>query len=222
MDQKLHSDSTYGLSTRFDMQEANCVNFLNSLEPGHVYSEGQKGHALQNDFQIQLLNAEHGCYQKSDSERNPMTEGKVNYSALKEEGLKKADSFNRWMSKELGDVNESHMQSRLSSSAAYWDTVENENGVDESSISPQGHLDTYMMGPSLSRDQLFSIIDFSPNWGYAGSEVKVLFCNFYLPCYLQFCELSFGFLLDINRFYQSCIRKTFEYLLCSIHAFLYY
>ena len=180
----MHSDSAYGLSTRFDIQEANCVDLLNSLEPGHAYPDGQKGHPLHNDFQIQLLNVDHGCYQKSDSERNMITEGKANYSSalkqplldssLTEEGLKKVDSFNRWMSKELGDVNESHMQSRLSSSAAYWDTVESENGVDESSISPQGHLDTYMLGPSLSQDQLFSIIDFSPNWAYAGSEVKVI------------------------------------------------
>lgn len=189
-DQKLHSDSAYGLSTRFDIQEANCVDLLNSLEPGHAYPDGQKGHPLQNDFQIQLLNVDHGCYQKSDSERNMITEGKSNYSSalkqplldssLTEEGLKKVDSFNRWMSKELGDVNESHMQSRLSSSAAYWDTVESENGVDESSISPQGHLDTYMLGPSLSQDQLFSIIDFSPNWAYAGSEVKVLIMGKFL------------------------------------------
>lgn len=188
MDQKLHSDSVFDLSTRFGLQEANCVDLLNSLEAGHAYSDGQKGHPLQNDFQMQPSNVEHGFYQKSDSERNLMTEGKPNYSALKqpslldgsltEEGLKKVDSFNRWMSKELGDVNESHTQSRLSSSASYWDTVESENGVDESSISPQGHMDSYMLGPSLSRDQLFSIIDFSPNWADAGSEVKVLYVTF--------------------------------------------
>ena len=74
------------------------------------------------------------------------------------------------MSKELGDVNESHMQS---SSGAYWDSVESENRVDESNISPEEHLDNYTLGPSLSQDQLFSIIDFSPNWAYEGSTVKV-------------------------------------------------
>ena len=69
MDQKLHSDSTYGLSSKFDIQEADCVDLLNSLEPGHSYPDGQKGHPLRNGFQIQLLNLEHGLYQKSDAER---------------------------------------------------------------------------------------------------------------------------------------------------------
>ncbi|KAL8143518.1 hypothetical protein V2J09_016550 [Rumex salicifolius] len=79
--------------------------------------------------------------------------------------LKKNDSFNRWMSKELGDVSDSG----LTGSAVYWQSVENENQFVDGSISSQ-----YVLGPSLSEDQLFSIIDFSPNWAYAGSETKVL------------------------------------------------
>ncbi|WZZ18508.1 calmodulin-binding transcription activator 3 isoform X2 [Brassica napus] len=77
--------------------------------------------------------------------------------ALGEEGLKKVDSFSRWMSKELGDVcviadaNESFTHS---SSTAY--------------------LDGYVTSPSLSKEQLFSIIDFAPNWTYVGCEVNVL------------------------------------------------
>ena len=67
-------------------------------------------------------------------------EGKTNSSftikqtrldgSLMEENLKKLDSFSRCMSKELGDVNESHTQS---SSEAYWDTVESENRADRKS-----------------------------------------------------------------------------------------
>lgn len=91
---------------------------------------------------------------------------------VRKQELKKLDSFDKWMSKELGDVNESHVQS---SSGTYWETVEAEDGVDDSSISPQEDLDPYMLGPSLSLDQLFSIIDFSPNWAYAGSEIKVFY-----------------------------------------------
>lgn len=90
--------------------------------------------------------------------------------ALGEEGLKKMDSFNRWMSKELGelgdvgvtaDANESFTHS---SSTAYWEEVESED------VSNGG----YVMSPSLSKEQLFSIIDFAPNWTYVGCEVKVL------------------------------------------------
>ncbi|CAH8361876.1 unnamed protein product [Eruca vesicaria subsp. sativa] len=89
--------------------------------------------------------------------------------ALGEEGLKKMDSFNRWMSKELGelgdvgviaDANESFTHS---SSTAYWEEVESEDVSNG-----------YVMSPSLSKEQLFSIIDFAPNWTYVGCEVKVL------------------------------------------------
>lgn len=103
------------------------------------------------------------------------------------EGLKKLDSFDRWMTKELGDVKESQTQS---TSGTYWEAVETENGVDDSIISPQVHLDSYVLGPSLSQDQLFSIIDFSPNWAYAGSEIKVLITGRFLRSQqeLQHCQ----------------------------------
>ncbi|XP_076893545.1 calmodulin-binding transcription activator 3-like [Bidens hawaiensis] len=102
------------------------------------------------------------------------------------EGLKKLDSFDRWMTKELGDVKESQAQS---TSGTYWEAVENENGVDDSIISPQVHLDSYV-GPSLSQDQLFSIIDFSPNSANAGSEIKVLITGRFLRSQeeLQHCQ----------------------------------
>ncbi|KAI8536251.1 hypothetical protein RHMOL_Rhmol10G0241900 [Rhododendron molle] len=129
--------------------------------------------------------AEDGSALKSELECNSTVEGKAEPSPLKQphldgvrkQELKKLDSFDKWMSKELGDVNESHVQS---SSGTYWETVEAEDGVDDSSISPQEDLDPYMLGPSLSLDQLFSIIDFSPNWAYAGSEIKVLITGRFL------------------------------------------
>lgn len=79
--------------------------------------------------------------------------------SVAEEGLKKLDSFNQWMSKELGDVEES---SNRSTSSTYWDTVESENEVGN-----------YVLDPSISHDQLFSIIDYSPSWTFEYSEIKV-------------------------------------------------
>lgn len=79
--------------------------------------------------------------------------------SVAEEGLKKLDSFNQWMSKELGDVEES---SNRSTSSTYWDTVESENEVGN-----------YILDPSISHDQLFSIIDYSPSWTFEYSEIKV-------------------------------------------------
>ncbi|PWA44416.1 signal responsive 1 [Artemisia annua] len=113
---------------------------------------------------------------KSNLEGNPIVHEKS--GALKppylegfmKEGLKKLDSFDRWMTIELGDVKETQTQS---TSGTYWEAVESKNGVDDSIISPQVHLDSYVLGPSLSQDQLFSIIDFSPNWAYADSEIKL-------------------------------------------------
>lgn len=156
-DQNPHTGATYNLTSRYH-EEVNGVELL----------------------QIQQGSTEHDEYLKSFSKSNVPTEEKSYISGIKqalldgsfaEEGLKKLDSFNRWMSKELGDVNESHMPT---SSRDDWDTVESENCVDDSN---QARLDNYVLSPSLSQDQLFSIIDFSPNWAYESSEVKVLLCH---------------------------------------------
>ncbi|KAJ4715755.1 Calmodulin-binding transcription activator [Melia azedarach] len=175
-DQKLYLDSAHDPTSRSCEQEVACDDLLNSLQPPNAHR----------NMQNNRLNAECGHLQKSDSESNLTVEGKsIYYSAIKphlfdgstEEGLKKNDSFNRWMNKELGDVKESNMQS---TSGVYWETVESENGVHDSGIPVQEHLDSYMLSPSISQDQLYSIIDFSPNWAYVGSEVKVLITGRFL------------------------------------------
>ncbi|KAJ0082784.1 hypothetical protein Patl1_12396 [Pistacia atlantica] len=163
MDQKLASDSAHNITSR-------------SHEQGN-----------ENDRQIELSNTDRGHHLQLDQESNLAIQGKSLFSSslnrhlfdgsLNDEGLKKTDSFNRWMSKELGDVIELHMQS---SSGAYRDTIANENGIQDSNIPPQVRLDTYILGPSVSQDQLYSIIDFSPNWVYVGSEIKVLITGRFL------------------------------------------
>ncbi|TYH95199.1 hypothetical protein ES332_A12G089900v1 [Gossypium tomentosum] len=176
LDQKLHPDLRYDLTSRFD-EEVN-----HNLHP-----EKQHDHYLLNNQLTDPSKGDHEYVPKPDPENYLTLEGKSVYSSamrphlfdgsLAEEGLKKLDSFNRWMSKELGDVDESHTHS---SSGAYWDEVEGQNGIDVSSIPSQEQLDTFMLGPSLSHDQLFSIIDFSPNWAYVGSEIKVLITGRFL------------------------------------------
>jgi len=52
---------------------------------------------------------------------------------MAEEGLKKVYSFNQWMSKEPGDLEES---SKQSTSSAYWDTLGSEIGVDNEPFLP--------------------------------------------------------------------------------------
>ncbi|XP_012853297.1 PREDICTED: calmodulin-binding transcription activator 3 [Erythranthe guttata] len=148
-----------------------------SMGLSNIYPPEQSGHPMENDFQLHDLNDVESSI-KSVYDRNVNVEDKTSYPALKQplldgvllQGLKKLDSFDRWMSKELGDVTETTMQP---SSGAYWETVGNEDG-DASGISNQVPLDNYILAPSLSQDQLFTITDFSPNWAYSGSEIKVL------------------------------------------------
>ncbi|OWM63599.1 hypothetical protein CDL15_Pgr008142 [Punica granatum] len=118
-------------------------------------------------------NTENPDIVNSNSGRDVPTDGDANYSfaarrLLKdgEESLKKVDSFSRWVSKELGEVESLQMQS---SSGLSWSTVECENAVDESSLSP-----------SISQDQLFSIADFSPKWAYTDSKIEVLIVGAFL------------------------------------------
>ncbi|OAY46616.2 hypothetical protein MANES_06G012800v8 [Manihot esculenta] len=119
---------------------------------------------VQNNLQMQLANSEPHLSMQTKSE-NEISVGENNIYAFKpallggEEGLKKVDSFSRWVTKELGEVDDLHMRS---SSGLSWSTVECGNVVTEESLSP-----------SLSQDQLFSIIDFSPKWAYADSKTEV-------------------------------------------------
>lgn len=83
--------------------------------------------------------------------------------------LEKGDSFNRWMSKELDEVD-----SRIKSNPdTLWNTVEAEGVLEDTGGSSHGHLDTYTVGPMISQDQLFSIVDYSPSWAYVGITTKV-------------------------------------------------
>lgn len=93
--------------------------------------------------------------------------------------LKKLDSFGRWMDKEIGgDCDDSLM---ASDSANYWSTLDTETDDKEvSSLSHHMQLDMDSLAPSLSQEQLFSIVDFSPDWAYSGVETKVLLIGNFL------------------------------------------
>lgn len=86
--------------------------------------------------------------------------------------LKKLDSFGRWMNNEIGrDCEDSLM---ASDSCNYWNTLETQNDNKEvSSLSHHMQLNVESLAPSLSQEQLFSILDFSPDWAYSEFETKV-------------------------------------------------
>ncbi|XP_058758872.1 calmodulin-binding transcription activator 1-like [Vicia villosa] len=178
------SGSTCEVSYRNNEQEVNKVDFRQSLERFLLHPH-QQHKVMQDSSQRVLLQAESNL--KSDLEVDRSVDGiqdicftskkSLLHASVAEDGLKKLDSFNRWMSKELGDVKES---SKQSTSSAYWDTIESENGIDSITIPSQVHLDNYVLDPSICYDQLFTIIDYSPSWTFEDSETKVLISGRFL------------------------------------------
>ncbi|CDY18719.1 BnaA09g06760D [Brassica napus] len=83
----------------------------------------------------------------------------------KEDSLKKVDSFSRWVSNELAEMEDLQMQS--SSGGIGWTSVE--TAAAASSLSP-----------SLSKDQRFTMIDFWPKWTQTDTEVEVMVIGTFL------------------------------------------
>lgn len=84
----------------------------------------------------------------------------------KEDSLKKVDSFSRWVSNELAEMEDLQMQSSSGGGIA-WTSVE--TAAAASSLSP-----------SLSKDQRFTMIDFWPKWTQTDSEVEVMVIGTFL------------------------------------------
>ncbi|XP_038683522.1 calmodulin-binding transcription activator 2-like isoform X2 [Tripterygium wilfordii] len=170
MDSPSNLELGYDFDTSiFEQGGPNLASMRNLLEPFHNCSAQENEQALRR----QLVDAE-AVVTKSNSKNNMPLEGNINYSLIVkqslldgEEGLKKLDSFSRWVDKELVEVDDLQMQS---SSGITWSTVEcGDVVVDESSLSP-----------SLSQDQLFSIADFSPKWTFTDSKSEVLITGTFL------------------------------------------
>ncbi|EFJ26472.1 hypothetical protein SELMODRAFT_413101 [Selaginella moellendorffii] len=91
--------------------------------------------------------------------------------------LKKLDSFGRWMSREIGEDSQSSLLSG-STDHAYW-TLDDHNTFDEISNFTQ-QIQDVGLGPSVSQDQQFSIVDFSPDWAFSSEETKVIVAGNFL------------------------------------------
>ncbi|KAG7539148.1 Ankyrin repeat [Arabidopsis suecica] len=112
---------------------------------------------------IPKLGPEDLIYEASANQTLPLRKALLK----KEDSLKKVDSFSRWVSKELGEMEDLQMQS--SSGGIAWTSVECENAAAGSSLSP-----------SLSEDQRFTMIDFWPKWTQTDSEVEVMVIGTFL------------------------------------------
>ncbi|XP_065850791.1 calmodulin-binding transcription activator 2 isoform X2 [Euphorbia lathyris] len=156
---------TYDLDARLFEQRGYNGDLQNTLEG---FLSGPLQHNLElldSTLNMPFTNAEVQALSQGEYEKDISVEENSKYNFIKkplldkEEGFKKVDSFSRWVSRELADVDDLHMRS---SSGLSWSTVECENVGNDSSLSP-----------SVSQDQLFSIIDFSPKWAYADSKLEV-------------------------------------------------
>lgn len=96
------------------------------------------------------------------------------FEAKKQSDLNKVDSFGRWMNKEIGrDCDDSLM---ASGPDFLWGPLA--SGQKEGSgLSQQMQVDVDSLGYSLSQEQLFTILDFSPEWAYSGAKTKVHIYN---------------------------------------------
>ncbi|KAJ3673420.1 hypothetical protein LUZ60_006794 [Juncus effusus] len=184
----------FGLTTITKTQSAELASWDEVLEQSFTNSTLYSDFTPHNSYAgpdtpslSQLEDSDIGCLVRSSNNTAPAVIPSLedhNLSLLKHQSgdLKKHDSFYRWMSKELnGAIDE---LSAKSSSDLYWSSVAGESnaviGDSNVSITNNENLDSEILSPSVSQDQLFSIIDFSPCWAYIGSETKVLVTGTFL------------------------------------------
>ncbi|KAL5217929.1 hypothetical protein ABZP36_018613 [Zizania latifolia] len=142
-------------TSNLSQKEADALSFagMSSSEVnGNKYTEGSTKHPLLKQLSLDLFKTESA-------------------------GLKKHDSFSRWMSKELGEVVDLDIKS---SCDAFWSSAEIVDVAVGPSAPTNEQLDAYVVSPSLSQDQLFSILDVSPSCSYIGSKTKVLVTGTFL------------------------------------------
>ncbi|CAN4107976.1 unnamed protein product [Withania somnifera] len=180
VNQYLIADSSYDLRSSFHNRNLPS-DLLTVRGQSYLYPDDQEEQLTQ--LNLQYPNSLGEVQGDINQENSLDMLGLGDYSTIKqphlssvkvEEGLKKVDSFSRWVAKELEDVEELHMQP---STRISW----NMDAEDDGSCLPrQLHMDSDSPDPSLSQEQVFSIIDFSPNWAYSNLETKVLITGRFL------------------------------------------
>ncbi|XP_059313745.1 calmodulin-binding transcription activator 2 isoform X3 [Lycium ferocissimum] len=181
VNQDLIADTSYDLENSFHNKNVSS-NLLPVRGQSYLYPDEQEEQLTQ--LNLQYLNSLVEVQGDSNQENSVDMLGLGDYSTIKqphlssvkmEVGLKKVDSFSRWVAKELEDVQELHMQPTNQIS---WNAIDTED--DGSCLPSQLHVDSHSLDPSLSQEQVFSIIDFSPNWAYSNLETKVLITGRFL------------------------------------------
>uniref|UniRef100_A0A1D1Z014 Calmodulin-binding transcription activator 1 n=1 Tax=Anthurium amnicola TaxID=1678845 RepID=A0A1D1Z014_9ARAE len=176
------SDTKYGVERKFQVLPDTYFQRL-AGEDGRLFEGVQKietaGYSCHPDDKHTSNDVHHLYLAPKDQLIKNANEDSLETNADQLDRLKKLDSFGRWMNKEIGrDCDESLM---ATDSSNYWNALDTQNNDKEvSSLSRHMQLDIDSLGPSLSQEQLFSILDFSPDWAYSGSETKVLISGTFL------------------------------------------
>lgn len=182
MGQNLISNLLHDRST--DLFEEKSILLEEGNNSFYTWPDELKEQYEQRNMQMLLTDAETRNAMNPNLENGMTAKGNENYSFLlkkpltsgiqADESLKKVDSFSRWMAKELLDADELTMQS---SNGISWSLM---GGEYDSSMPAQLEVDAETLSPSVAQDQLFSIIDFSPNWVYSNLGTKVLVTGSFL------------------------------------------
>ncbi|KAA8527978.1 hypothetical protein F0562_035153 [Nyssa sinensis] len=184
-DQKLYFEQLGGtgsLTQKLIDTRLDTVNTVHDVSRGDRLIHDARGAVQEHDselVQIQFQNYS-GSQGMVTSTAKVENSAQVDGVSNEEAGeLKKLDSFGRWMDKEIGgDCDDSLM---ASDSGNFWNTLDTENDDKEvSSLSHHMQLEIDSLGPSLSQEQLFTIVDFAPDWAYSGIATKVLITGTFL------------------------------------------
>eukprot|EP01018_Ginkgo_biloba_P000975 Gb_11889 [translate_table: standard] len=205
------AESGHGSLNMFQQEKCLWTDSEQLQQRAYHQNEQHKKLQVQNNDNCQILQNEYLLSPKLESENDLGLEKNAvapqipkqflqecSFQAEGQEGLKKLDSFGRWMSREIGGDGDDSLVA--SDSGMYWNTLDSQNGVEEvSSLSRQMQLDVDLMGPSLSQDQLFSISDFSPDWAYPEMDTKVLITGTFMAS-----------IKDTHKYKLSCMFGEIE------------
>ncbi|KAL9272396.1 Calmodulin-binding transcription activator 3-like protein [Drosera capensis] len=168
------------------------VNFTQLLDDQTPNSAGPELSPMQFDLQrnlhLERLNAQHQSGMFGEGSYIPKQPLIGSLQAA--ENLPKVDSFSKWASKELGDVGDLSLGS--ASNISWCNTTDTGNAVDGPSVSHEIQLDSYAMSPSISQDQLFSILDFSPSWTYPEVDTEVIVTGRFLKSPQEVAKCSWS------------------------------
>ncbi|KAG6417417.1 hypothetical protein SASPL_119575 [Salvia splendens] len=178
-------ETAYGQESQCFLPAQDNWQVLNALLDQKSLPSDQGEQSGQRNIQMFLSDTDTGNATNSNMEDGMTLTGSESYSfhlrkplingLQTEDSLKKVDSFSRWIAKEIGEGGDLDMQS---SNGLSWSSMGSEY---DPIMSAQLQVDTHTLNPSVSQDQLFTIIDFSPSWAYSTLDTKVLLSVIKLP-----------------------------------------